>query len=783
MAPLPLLLALAIDPAQLFITTIQPTLKRHCLGCHGEGQILSKLDLRTREALLQGGTRGPAITPGNAQSSPLFQLLKSGQMPPGKPLPAETITAFETWINSGAPWLESNITPRWNLSPADLWAFQPIPKSEPIIFPKATTKADPRTLIRRTTIDLTGLPPTPTEVQQFLNDKSPKAYENLIDRLLASPRFGERMARHWLDVVRYADTGGYSNDFERPNAWRYRDYVIRAFNENKPYDQFVREQIAGDELYPQSPDARIATGFLRMGPWEHTGMSVEAQTRQMFLDDVTASNGTTIHGHTTGSARFHDHDYYRLQAVFATTEFARPNLPFLPTENLTHISKDRERLHQIHQRTKALMDSYGNINRPNFPPEDYEAFKVQQKHLALYKESLDRFEPKAFTVSSGPLDGATDGGPNLKYPKREAYQPTTIHILPSGNIQSPAEPVTPGTLTVIKEAPIPDTIEGRRAALALWITDKQNPLTPRVIANRIWQIHFGKGLAADSNNFGKMGAKPTDPKLLDQLAAFLLENNYNLKALHKQILLSAHYQSKDLAPRRIEAEVLRDSILAVSGELSLEAGGPGTFPQINDDVARQPQHRMGTLAPPYFPSPEKSQRNRRTIYTVQQRSLIDPIVDVFNAPSLDLSCDRRETSTVPTQAFALFNSQFAHDMALAFAARLDKEAPTPKARITRAFELAFARPPTPIELQLSLTHLAKMTTHHKQNPPPPIEPAKPIIHSITSELTGEIFTFTQTQPSTPIEPNLHPSQVSPATRALADLTLSLINSNEFLYVY
>ncbi len=791
MALLPLLLALAIDPAQLFTTAIQPTLKRDCLGCHGEGQVLSKLDLRTRESLLQGGTRGPSITPGNAQSSPLFQLLKSGQMPPGKPLPAETITAFETWINSGAPWLESKITPRWNLSPADLWAFQPIPKSEPIIFPKATTKADPRTLIRRATIDLTGLPPTPTEVQQFLNDKSPAAYENLIDRLLASPRFGERMARHWLDVVRYADTGGYSNDFERPNAWRYRDYVIRAFNENKPYDQFVREQIAGDELYPQSPEAKIATGFLRMGPWEHTGMSVEAQTRQMFLDDVTASIGTTFLGLTTGCARCHDHkfdpiptkDYYRLQAVFATTEFARPNLPFLPTENLTHLSKDRERLQQIHQRTKALMDSYGNINRPNFPPEDYEAFKIQQKHLALYKESLDRFEPKAFTVSSGPLDGATDGGPNLKYPKREAYQPTTIHILPGGNIQSPAEAVTPGTLTVIKEAPIPDTIEGRRAALALWITDKQNPLTPRVIANRIWQIHFGKGIAADSNNFGKMGAKPTDPKLLDQLAAFLLENNYNLKALHKQILLSAHYQSKDLAPRRIEAEVLRDSILAVSGELSLEAGGPGTFPQINDDVARQPQHRMGTLAPPYFPSPEKSQRNRRTIYTVQQRSLIDPIVDVFNAPSLDLSCDRRETSTVPTQAFALFNSQFAHDMALAFAARLDKEAATPKARITRAFELAFSRPPTSSELQLSLAHLAKMTTHHQQHPPPPIEPAKPIIHSITSELTGEIFTFTQTQPSTPIEPNLHPSQVSPATRALADLTLSLINSNEFLYVY
>jgi hypothetical protein len=794
---IPILLTLAIDPLQVFVDTVQPTLKRDCLGCHGEGQTLSKLDLRSREGLLKGGTRGPGIVAGNAEASPLYTILKAGQMPPGKPLPAATVAAFGEWINAGAPWRDAPTVTQWQLSDADLWPYRPLPKAAAIPFPKAVTKADPRTLIRRATIDLTGLPPTPEEVQQFLSNKSPRAYEQLIDRLLASPRFGERMARHWLDVVRYADTGGYANDFERPNAWRYRDYVIRSFNSNKPYDQFVREQIAGDELYPQNPEALIATGFLRMGPWEHTGMSVEAQTRQMFLDDVTASVGTTFLGLTTGCARCHDHkfdpiqtkDYYRLQAIFASTEFARPKLPFLPTENLSHLPVERERIRLTHQRTKAAMEAYGNTNRPDFPPEQFEAFKVQQKHLALYRESLDRYEPKAFAVSSGPRDGETDGGPNLKYPKSNAYQPAIVHILPGGNIESPAEAVTPGLLSALtkysnlQEPQVPNTIAGRRSALALWLTDKQNPLTPRVMANRIWQIHFGRGLASDSNNFGKMGAKPSDENLLNQLAANLLASGFDLKALHKQILLSDYYQSTELNPRRMEAEVLRDSILAVSGELSLEAGGPGVFPQINDDVARQPQHRMGTLAPPYFPSPEKSQRNRRTIYTYQQRSLIDPMVDVFNAPSLDLSCDRRESSTVPTQAFALFNSQFAHDMALAFAARLAKEASTPKLQITRAFQLAYSRQPTPKELELSLAHLAKMTAHHKLHPPPPIEAAKPIVHAITSELTGEVFRFTQEQPSTLLEPNLHPTQVSPAIRALADLALSLINSNEFLYVY
>ncbi len=848
----------AEDPSALFTGTILPVLKRDCLGCHGEGQTLSKLDLRSREALLRGGARGPAVQPGKPAESLLLQLISGAgaiQMPPGGPpqrLGRETVDAFARWIEGGAPWPQAAPVSQWTYKEEDLWAFRPVKKPAPgwsidamlgarlaAAGIAAAPAAGKRTLIRRITFDLTGLPPSPEEVDAFANDRSPQAYDRLIDRLLDSPRYGERQGRRWLDVARYADSSGYSNDFERPNAWRYRDYVIRAFNDDKPYDRFLREQIAGDELFPGDPEAWIATGFLRAGPWEHTGMSVEAVTRQMFLDDVTNGAGVALLGLTLGCARCHDHkfdpiptrDYYRVQAAFATTEFARPEIGFLARENTSELAAGRARLNAVVKRTQAslgrfdemarqaAMKKHGVTRAGDLPkdvlakavrdklgvgPAEFEELKLHQKHMQIYRDSLDRFEPKAFAVSSGPIDGATDGGPNLKYPAASEYKAPEVHVLPGGNVQSAAEKVEPGVLSVVArysrlaEPAIPSGVKGRRGALAQWIASPDNPLTARVMVNRIWQYHFGKGLAADANNFGKMGKKPSHPELLDALASHFVESGWSVKAVHRLILKSDAYRraggaasAKDpenallsfFPPRRLEAEELRDGMLAAAGELSLEGGGPGVFPTINDDVARQPQHRMGSLAPAYRPSPERRQRNRRTVYTFQQRSLADPMVEVFNGANMDVSCERRDSSTLPTQAFALFNGQFAHDRALALADRVSKQAATPAARVALAFRRAFGRAPDAEEKKAALAHYQRMAAHHRAAPPPPPTPPKPVIHAINSELTGESHRFVQPEDPSPYEHDTRPHEVPPETRALADIALALLNSNEFVYVY
>jgi hypothetical protein len=803
---LSLLLAASIgfaqDAAEQFASRILPVLVKDCQGCHGQAMALSKLDLRTRESMLRGGTRGPAIVPGKASESLLLRMIEGSggvQMPPGdasKRLPAPVVAAIRQWIDAGAPWAAAKADPWSSYKPEDLWAFRPLSSRDPSktidSFLKPGPAADRRTLIRRVSVDLTGLPPTPEEIDSFVNDKSAGAWPRLVERLLASPRYGERWGRHWLDVVRYADTGGYSNDFERPNAWRYRDYVIRSFNQDKPYDQFIREQVAGDELYPGNPEARIATGFLRMGPWEHTGMSVEAVTRQMFLDDVTHATASTFLGLTLGCARCHDHkfdplptkDYYRMQAVFASTEFVRPELPFLPGENVDGVQAAKAHLQAVAAQAKYRMDELDGKKKD---PEIFEEFKLYQKHTALYKESLDRFEPKAFAVASGPIDKATDGGPNLRYPKAADYKAPEIFILPGGNIQAPGEKVTPGVLSLLERfgnypAPaVPAAVSGRRAVLANWIANERNPLTARVMVNRIWQYHFGEGIAGDTSNFGKMGKKPSNPELLDWLAATFIDSGWSVKAMHRLILLSGAYRQAKFRPRRVEAEVLRDSILAVTGELSLHSGGPGTFPQINEDVARQAQHRMGSLAPAYRASPSKRDRNRRTIYTFQQRSLVDPMLEVFNAPSLDLSCDRRDTATIPTQAFTLFNGQFVHDMALALAAKLDKQ--PAKEQIRQAFRRVLGRYPDAAEEKATLAALDRLTKLQLGQPAPPRPEPKPIVHTITSELTGQQHRFVHQEDPAAYEHNLHPSQVAPAVRALGDVILALLNSNEFAYVY
>ena len=849
----------------LFASTIQPTLKQQCLGCHGEGNTFAGLDLTTREGALKGGQRGPAIASGDPESSLLLRAIEQGgelQMPPGGPekaLGPDVREAFRQWISAGAPYSAVQAATNWEFEEADLWAFRPVKRVTPptngidlasvrtpvdsFVLAKLAEKgiapgpaADRLTLIRRLSFDLTGLPPTPEEVDAFLSDKSEGAYKALVERLLDSPRYGEKWGRHWLDVTRYADTAGYSNDFEWPNAWRYRDYVIRSFNQDKPYDQFVLEQIAGDELFPNDPEAIIATGFLRTGPWEHTGMSVAAITRQLFLDDVTHHVGQSFLGLTLGCARCHDHkfdpiptkDYYRMQAVFARTAFARRPLPFLAGESTAgndegrkpfqdRISELQRRMNDLHEAARerlaraegaeAAANASSGVLQRHMDKEEAELLKLLRKRVTMHKLSALRFEPLAMTVSNGLVRDWDTVASRGSYMKEADYESAKTFVLVGGDVQAPSDEVTPGALEAVDRyselaAPkIPETTDGRRSALAKWIANSRNPLTARVMVNRIWQYHFGRGLAANANNFGKMGKRPTHPELLDWLAGFFVEQGWSVKAVHRVILHSEAYRRASdhpdrealdredpdnlylarFSPRRLAAEELRDSMLSVAGELSDLSGGPGTYPQINQDVAHQPRHAMGTLRPVYEPEPTRKRRNRRSVYSFQQRSLIDPMVEVFNGANPDLTCERRESSTVPTQAFALLNAEQSRDMALIMAQRL--ETVPASDRVDAAFRLAYGRTAESGERAWTNAFLERMEAHHADNPAPPRRGPDDIVHHITSELTGERFEFVQPAYSGPYEHNPHPSEASAETRALADLALALFNSNEFAYVY
>ena len=820
------LLLVAVSSTAAPATTGQDVLEQNCSGCHAKANPVGGLDLRTRESLLRGGRRGAALVPGDSAKSLIFQAVQGSadlKMPPGKKLSVEAVEALRQWIDAGAPWQDS------------AWAFLPLRKSsasstvDSFIQQKLKEKglqpappADKVTLIRRAALDLTGLPPTPEEVDAFMKDTSPAAFRTVVERLLASPHYGERWGRHWLDVVRYADSDGYANDFERPNAWRYRDYVIRSFNQDKPYQQFILEQIAGDELKPGDPESLIATGFLRMGPWEQTGMSVAAVTRQLFLDDITHHTVTAFLGLTMGCAKCHDHkfdhlptrDYYRLQAVFASTEFAKAPLPFQPWENHAGFDEGLARIREMISRTKAKLEAQDEMIRQaelkkhavksvqelpagvlaealkkkeDLTPEDLARSAAYNKRLEIYNHAIERYQPLAYAVTDS-----------------KSQAPDTF-ILMGGNLKSPGEKVTPGILSMsaLKADTVPDASSGRRLALARWIASEANPLTARVMVNRIWQHHFGEGIVGTSNNFGKMGKRPTHPELLDWLATYFIEHGWSVKEMHRLMMLSAAYQrsskpveTENLAkldpenrllsyfpPRRMEAEVLRDSMLAVSGELSPDAGGPGMFPEINEDLANQPRLIMGQAAPAYQPSLTRRERNRRTIYTFQKRSIVNPIVEQFNGPNMDESCDRRQASIVPTQVFALFNSKFANDTALAFAVRLGKVADTPGGQIDQAYRLIAGRSPSGEQRNLLLKHYTRMLEQERKITPP--ETHRPIVkvRSLVHELTGQKFDLEEEADPGQYEENIQPAQVAPETRAMAQVLLVLFNSNEFLYVF
>ncbi|MGN6547146.1 MAG: PSD1 and planctomycete cytochrome C domain-containing protein [Aureliella sp.] len=918
------------------------------------------LDLRSRPALLEGGDSGQAaIDLDEPQSSPLYLAItrKSDDwsaMPPkeAEALSTEQIAWLEQWIVGGAPWPDEERTreiqkanvDKWSAEDGvavqtsgglsqqwterkykldGLWAYQPVRKPTPPNYPSSNNRsnssgrnpidafidarmpaglepappADRLTLIRRATFDLTGLPPTPEEVEAFVHDALPDAaaFAKVVERLLDSRHFGERMAQHWLDVVRYADSSGFANDYERGNAWRYRDYVVRAFNADKPYDRFVREQLAGDEM-PQSAEPGekqsellIATGFLRMGPWELTGMEVAKVARQRFLDDVTNSVGETFLAHSLQCARCHDHkfdpvptrDYYALQAVFATTQLAERAAPFLPDENIDGFEEEKflQMRREEHLATLARLDDQllaaaqdwyrargldpaewnaavekaasaqqagkrrefkdvfskarglllkAGVAEDQFPPkfvgfapEDYGMERVARKGLERLRWELERYEPLALAVYNGRTPQLTSVNAPLRMPadRTTAGLLEETCILTGGDPFSPGTRVEPGVLSVlgkIQKTPIPEAIDGRRAALADWIASPDNPLTTRAIVNRIWLWHFGRAIATNPNNFGSTGGKPTHPELLDWLAATFVEKGWSFKAMHRVIMNSETYRrgavhpdrdalaARDLSgtsyavflPRRLTAEELRDSMLAASGELNPALGGIPCRPEINLEAALQPRQVMGTFAAAWTPNPLPAQRHRRSLYTLKLRGLTDPLLEVFNAPAADFSCERREASTVTPQVFSLFNGQNSHARALALAHRGLKETGSDAEALARCFALAYSRPPNPKELQACQAHwrdieaLLREERAQSDNADsdsvqriakhPPLE----VRREAVEENTGEKFSFTEKLHAyAEFVPDLQPDDVSMHTQALADVCLAIFNSNEFIYVY
>jgi hypothetical protein len=676
-------------------------------------------------------------------------------------------------------------------------------------------EADRRTLVRRLSFDLLGLPPTPEEVQKFVNDPAPDAYERLVERLLASSHYGEHWGRHWLDVVRYADTHGFERDEFRPQAWRYRDYVIRSFNEDRPYDVSIREQLAGDELANAADQRRaerlIATGYLRLGPYDSTAslFGEDPKGRDQLMADLVNTTGSAFLGMTLACCQCHDHkydpllqaDHFRMRAFFAGVRF-RDDLVIdsaavqaeinahnaaldqqvaaLKQQQETILAPVRERLiaerraafpddikQALAQDEKARDEVTRNKLKPfleklSVPSKDALAAVSPQeknKHEAIARQiaELDA-KKRSFTTAMGMTDTGTTAPPT--------------RIFAGGNYNTPAEEVQAGFLSIVDPKPAAVTAPpgiastGRRTALANWIASKDHPLTARVLVNRIWQYHFGRGIVATPNDFGYSGKPPTHPELLDWLAVEFMEDGWSIKRLQRRIVLSATYRQVStidagkhrLDPenqtfwrqniQRLEAEGIRDALLAVSGKLLPTSSGPPVWPEIPLEVMLgQPkifEKGDGRLEGWYTDPAEKT--DVRSIFTVQKRSLPLPFLQAFDQPESTISCGQRTVTTVAPQSLMLLNSREGVRLARELANRVTREAGGDASqRMDRAFWLALSRAPDAREKEIALDMLSRhQALHHKARPAE--------------------------------QPGVHEQA------ALADLCRALINLNEFIYV-
>jgi hypothetical protein len=610
------------------------------------------------------------------------------------------------------PALPSLKNPRHAQNPIDAFVLARLESKNLALSPPASR----RELIRRAYFDLIGLPPTPEAVEGFLADPSPRAWENLVEQLLASPQYGERWARHWLDLVRYAESNGYERDGAKPHAWRYRDYVIRSFNQDKPYNRFLTEQLAGDQLPgPFEPDAVIATGFYRLHVWDdEPDDTLVAEFDE--LDDVMVATSASFLGLTVGCARCHDHkfdpisqaDYYQMLAFFRSMN------PY-----------------GLHHKGGGGRGT-GRITRPLALASEVSAWENrQQSRLKPLREQLaattNAETKKKLETQLKQVEAETPPYEFALAIQEDPRKPT--QILHRGDAHAPGQEVQPTFPSILQQLSpgLPGSTSAGltnagRLTLANWMTHPNHPLTARVMANRLWQHHFGRGLVRTPNDFGRTGEKPTHPELLDYLAAELREGGWHLKRLHKLIMLSSAYQMSSRAdnpvalrvdeandlfwrqnPRRAEAEVLRDTLLSVSGALNLKMSGPSVFPTLPKEV-----HATQDSAGKGWSDSPPAEQNRRTIYLVVKRALLLPLLDTFDYNTTTLPVGARSVTTVAPQALMLLNDSFIQQTAERFAARLRQESGDDEsAQVRRAFALALQRAPTSTELAAARDMLAR----------------------------------------------------------------------------
>jgi hypothetical protein len=642
----------------------------------------------------------------------------------------------------------------WVRTPIDAFILQALRE-------KKLTPAPPldkERLVRRLHLDLTGLPPTPEETNRFLRDSSPDAYETLVDRLMASPHYGERWAQKWLDVVRYADTNGFELDAYRPHGWRYRDYVVRSFNEDKPYDRFLQEQIAGDELFPGNHEALIATGFLRAGPIHIVGGNQdEEMNRQEFLTEIVNGVSAAFLGLTVGCARCHDHkfdpipqsDYYRLQAVFAPTE-GQDIIIASAEERAAHeraLKEFEARLNPIKEAIKEIEAPYRerlraakkskleekyvkalSIPKEQRTEEQQKLAKEAEGQLKVYWDELvaaltpeDLEKRAALRRQMHEVELHRPLSPATAYAVANRGDPPPTHILKVGDHRHKLDAVGPGVLRVITRdgGGVPEDPCSRRSALARWLTAPDHPLTTRVMVNRIWQMRMGTGLVATPNDFGLLGARPSNQPLLDWLATEFLARGWSVKAIDRLILLSSVYrQSTDyqevnakidpenkyywrMNRRRLEAEFIRDAALAVSGALNPKMGGPPVRVPIEQEVYDLifTEDEPDNLWPVH---PDRREHARRSLYLLNKRTVRLPMLANFDQPDAMTSCPQRATSTHALQALSLMNGSFMREQAGVFAARLQAECGANlSCRVERAYRLALARAPRETETAMA----------------------------------------------------------------------------------